>query len=385
MKEKTIRFVLLLTLIAYSSSAQQRDGKYWYSVAEKMSDALIEHFWGASFEGQPSRFYFNYLSDQADMTTVHYWPEAHAMDVMVDAFLRSGENRYLSIYPLWWVGVPDFNYSGRKEDPWWNPYVDDMEWIVLAQIRMYESTGNRTYLSKAVQMYNDWIWPTWGPEDEAPWFGGLTWCTDRRKSKNACSNGPGAIIAAKLARLVGKVNLQSGKDSVRYIEESEKIYSFERRVLFDTLTGAVHDNINSVGRISPAVFTYNQGTFIGAAVELFKQTGNRRYLDDACLAADYVVDSMVIRDAPGGDGGLFNGIFFRYLASLALCPEVDGGKYVDFLKKQGDIMVDNALDHDFLFAGKWSQKPAEGEPVSLTAHLTGCMLAEAISLILNNN
>jgi len=381
---KRIAAIVLLALLICPSYAIGRGSLYWHSVAEKMSTALIDHFWGASFDGQSSRYYFNYLSDEADMTTVHYWPEAHAMDVIIDAYCRSGNLRYLSLYPLWWVGVPNFNYSGRKDDPWWNPYVDDMEWIVLTQIRMYESTGNRTYLSKAVQMYNDWIWPTWGPEDEAPWFGGLTWCTDRRKSKNACSNGPAAIIAAKLSRHVAKEGLQPEKDSAQYLAESEKIYFFERRVLFDTLTGAVHDNINLSGRISPAIFTYNQGTFIGAAVELFKQTGDRRYLKDAVLAADYAIDSMTMRDAPGGDGGLFNGIFFRYLASLALCPEIDGSKYSGFLLSQGDILVDEALGENALFAGRWHQKPEAGQPVSLTSHLTGCMLAEAICLILTH-
>ena len=86
----------------------------------------------------------------------------------------------------------------NPKDPWWNVFVDDMEWIVLAQIRMFESTGEKKYIEKARQVYDDWIWPTWGPEDEAPWFGGITWKTDVAKSKNACSNGPAALIAARL-------------------------------------------------------------------------------------------------------------------------------------------------------------------------------------------
>lgn len=31
----------------------------------------------------------------------------------------------------------------NPKDPWWNVFVDDMEWIVLAQIRMFESTGEK--------------------------------------------------------------------------------------------------------------------------------------------------------------------------------------------------------------------------------------------------
>ena len=54
------------------------------------------------------------------MTTNHYWPQAHAMDVMVDAYMRTGSKQYLNIYPLWWEGAPKFNFAGREEDPWWN-------------------------------------------------------------------------------------------------------------------------------------------------------------------------------------------------------------------------------------------------------------------------
>ena len=80
-----------------------------------------------------------------------------------------------------------------------------MEWIVLAQLRMFESTGQEAYFAKAKQMYNDWIWPTWGSEDEAPWYGGITWKTDIKKSKNACSNGPAAIIAARIYTMYDQV------------------------------------------------------------------------------------------------------------------------------------------------------------------------------------
>lgn len=39
----------------------------------------------------------------------------------------------------------------------------------------------------------------------------------------------------------------------------------------------------------------------------------------------------------------------------------------------------NARTH--LYAGRWHKAPADNETVSLTAHLTGCMLIEAKCLI----
>src|SRR5690606_36859324 len=110
---------------------------------------------------------FNYGSDMSDMTRNHYWPQAHAMDVVLDAYERTSDQFYLDFYPLWWEGAPKYNFSGREEDAWWNVFVDDMEWIVLAQLRMYKSIGDENFFAKANQMYNDWIWTNWGPEDEA--------------------------------------------------------------------------------------------------------------------------------------------------------------------------------------------------------------------------
>ena len=41
---------------------------------------------------------------------------------------------------------------------------------------------------------------------------------------------------------------------------------------------------------------YNQATFIGSAVMLYKATGEKAYLDDAVLAADYVRNEMCDAD-----------------------------------------------------------------------------------------
>lgn len=182
-------------------------------MADGMVKALIEHFWGANFKGYENRYYFNYGSDLSNMTTNHYWPQAHAMDVLVDAYMRTGDKQYEKFFPLWWKGAPKYNFASKMnpQDAWWNVFVDDMEWIVLAQIRMFESTGDVMYINKARQMYDDWIWPTWGPEDEAPWYGGITWKTDVSKSKNACSNGPAALIAARLYNFYDQAKFKDGK------------------------------------------------------------------------------------------------------------------------------------------------------------------------------
>src|SRR5690606_41235541 len=106
------------------------------------------------------------------------------------------------------------------------------------------------------------------------------------------------------------------KPKQAYLDEAVKIYSWLRDNLYDPVEGKVYDNMDGNGGINKAIYTYNQGTFIGAAHELYKITGDKQYLEDAVTASNYVIDHMsenkgVLANATSGDGGLFNGIFFR--------------------------------------------------------------------------
>lgn len=383
--------LLLISILALMPTQAQKNKAYWNKMANGTTDALIEHFWGASFKGYEKRYYFNYGSDLSNMTTEHYWPQAHAMDVIVDAYLRTGKKKYLNLYPLWWEGAPRFNFSGRREDPWWNVFVDDMEWMALTQIRMFESTSEPMYYEKARQMYDQWIWTTWGPEDEAPWFGGITWKTDVAKSKNACSNGPAALIAARLYRFYDQAKASKGKPKEEYLNEAKKIYHWLKATLFNPETGAVADNIARNGRKNWRwLFTYNQGTFLGAAHELYLITGDKSYLKDAQKAADFVMNRMsnnngVLGDATNGDGGLFHGIFFRYFVKLINEEKLDLAtrqKYHAYLTHLANVMAEHGINPKTkLYAGTWWKAPDQNAPVALTAHITGCMLMEAMCVL----
>lgn len=392
---KKLVFAALLAalscLTAHGSRLTTHNSQHnWQQMADGMTNALIKRFWGAEFPGYKKRYYFNYGSDLSNMTTEHYWPQAHAMDVIVDAYMRTGDKKYLDMYPLWWKGAPKFNFAGRKEDAWWNPFVDDMEWMVLAQIRMYESTSEKKYLKKAMQMYNDWIWPQWGPEDEAPWYGGITWKTDVEKSKNACSNGPAAIIAARLYNFYDVAGMKGKKPREEYLKEAKKIYHWLKSTLLQP-SGAVADNMARNGEINRKwIFTYNQGTFLGAAHELYKITGDKQYLADAVKAAEYVMDHMsgnrgVLGNATEGDGGLFHGIFFRYFVKLINDETLDMDtrrKFHAYLTHLATVMAEHGVNKNtMLYGGRWWKAPADNAPVGLTPHVTGCMLMEAMCVL----
>ena len=65
---KTILIIALSLLTALPMPAKNSTGKalktsYWQKMADGMSNALIEKFWGANFEGHSTRYYFNYGSN----------------------------------------------------------------------------------------------------------------------------------------------------------------------------------------------------------------------------------------------------------------------------------------------------------------------------------
>ena len=80
----------------------------------------------------------------------------------------------------------------------------------------------------------------------------------------------------------------------------------------------------------------NQATFIGASILLYKATGEKRYLDNAILAADYTVKDMsaehkVLPFEGGIEQGIYTAIFAEYMAWLVYdCGQT---QYLPFLKR----------------------------------------------------
>ena len=349
----------ILSILVPSCTQRQAAGdSYWAERADIASAALVKYFWNADKQ------YFNY--DSASDTTFHYWPQAHALDVLTDGYLRSAGSDILNLYARWYEGVPAAN-GGR----FWNPYYDDMEWNGIATLRVYKETGDSRFLEAARQLWQDII-PAWNDRGG----GGMTWKKGMEWSKNACSNGPAAILAA---RLYGELKREED------LQWARRIYAWEKEHLFDN--GAVYDNLNGdTGEIARFCLTYNQGTFIGAAVELYRLTGDRTYIDDAVLAADYTLDHLtvkgdILQSEGAGDGGIFKGIFVRYFTQLIRegnLPEATLARYVTFLRNNAETLWQQG-NNGGRFGPDWREKP--GDPSPMTPQLSGCMLLEAMALL----
>lgn len=333
----------------------------WYAAADSSSMALVNSFWNASGK------YFNY--DSNGNTDFHYWPQAHALDVVIDAYLRTGDTTYKNYMAQWFEGVKIKNGNSFRND-----FYDDMEWNALALLRAYKATGDTKYKEAALEIW-EYIKVGWNSNAG----GGITWKKGMEYSKNACSNGPACILAA---RLYQEFRDESNK------EWALKIYNWQKTTLFNSSNGMVYDNINSeTGETQKSwIFTYNQGTFIGSAVELYKILGEKVYLNDAVLAADYTTSSLVsnsiLKSEGTGDGGLFKGIFIRYFIDLIQQDRLDATakkRYIQFLQHNGEIAWTQGTTKPAVFFGHdWRTKP--GSATGLTEQLSGSMLMEAMAL-----
>lgn len=101
--------------------------------------------------------------------------------------------------------------------------------------------------------------------------------------KNACINYPTVIGAMRLYKITG---------DEAYLDKAKNIYNWFQKNLFQEASDCMVDH--KVGEDPPGFedYTYSQGTAIGAAIMLYKETIDRSNLDDAIFAADYTKEEM---------------------------------------------------------------------------------------------
>ena len=155
-------------------------------------------------------------------------------------------------------------------------------------------------------------------------------------------------------------------------------------------SGRVYDNFND----TKGDWTYNAGTYMGAALEYYNITGNKVYLNDAIKTADWTTSTLINAnnkvlsdwaEQQDHDVNLFKGIFVRYLTLLIRhkdLPETNKKRYIYFLKNSAEILWSTGTVKSpvVLFGYHWWQAPTDNK-AALRTQLSACMLMEALALL----
>lgn len=331
----------------------------WSKTADAALKALDVQFYNTSQD------YYN--QDNDGHKGFNYWWNAHALDVFVDAYSRTKDAKYLTKMKVLLKGCFVKNGNTYK-----NTFYDDMEWWALACLRAFEATGDSEYKQVADQLWT-WIKIGWTPVKN----GGIMWASGSPESKNACSNAPAAIIAARMYKLDKK------DDDLIW---AKKIYIWMKAYLVEPARGLVWDAYGNTNEGN--IYTYNQGTWIGAGLELYLITKDKVYLQDAVRNANYLMNDQVkfspagiLKGENSGNGGLFKGIFIRYMAQLLLKNALDDyskQQYVRYLNNNGLSLANKATKMpENIFGPDWVKKPTNPES-DCSVQLSGIMLFEAL-------
>ena len=113
----------------------------WSKAADSSTNALMAKFWNASGD---------YFNEKNNNTAFHYWPQAHALDVLVDAYQRTGKAEYKSYMDEWFSGVRQ-----KNGNTFLNEFYDDMDWNALAMLRAFEATNDTKYRDAVETVWTD--------------------------------------------------------------------------------------------------------------------------------------------------------------------------------------------------------------------------------------
>lgn len=311
------------------------------SLSNETRDLAFDSYKNLFYISNNGKAFFKESSEN-DGRNPNFWQNAEMIEIAEDSYDRSEDPEVAGI-----VGALCFGFVDHFGTDWsYNKYNDDLIWAVIAFARAEMITGNEFFGKIGAKNFQI----VWDRGWDSALGGGLWWTTDRT-SKNACVNGPGAIAATLFYRMNYGMN---------YLNQAIQIYTWLRSHLFhssdgkvehsklgkvehsqlgkldDPQLGKVDDHVDANGALNGWTFTYNQGTFAGAAALLHQTVGGSTYASDGRLAILWAKNNLTGEHVPGilndeyktgdglNDGAGFKGIFARWASKwIAVTGETE--------------------------------------------------------------
>jgi len=191
------------------------------------------------------------------------------------------------------------------EGPGGSTYYDDNAWSALDLLDGYQLTGNPTDLTLAQEMFN-FIASGWDTSETDGCPGGVFWEDVSGSQRNTTANAGGAEVGLELYQLT--------KDSSD-LSWATRMYDWVNSCLAAP-DGLYYDHVNPGGSVNTTIWSYNQGTMVGAGVLLYQITSSSSYLTAAESTAASAVSYFGTGTALQDQGPAFNAIYFRDLFLL---------------------------------------------------------------------
>lgn len=282
--------------------------------------------------------------------------------------------------------------GGAKVEGIENVY-DDQMWLVRELLESYKLTGKAQYLEKA-EYLTAYVLDGWDCTIDATGneIGGITWGPGY-VTKHACSNGP---MVSPLVWLHALYQGKSDKVRYRYIDKmdkktrktasvkksdyylafAKKIYEWQKEALlredgvYDDMMGGCNpgtpqiETIDGVSyrkgitcsdQVGPAI-SYNSGTMLSGAADLYSATGDQKYLSEGKELSDasflffakkgtHLPDHYTYNIS--GFNNWFNGVLMR--GYVDMYPENEKvARYIDTFQQNLDYGYTHFLYKGFL-------------------------------------
>jgi hypothetical protein len=184
-------------------------------------------------------------------------------------------------------------------------YYDDNEWVGIELARLYKLRHEAVLLEKAEQIMA-FVMAGWQSNPKFACPGGVPFSdSPTNTDRNTVTDGPAVELGAQLFRLTGDQT---------YLQFALMAYEWVRRCLMQP-SNLYADHIGLRGKVEPALWSYNQGSMIGAGVLLYQATGDSAYLyqarQTAKAALSYFTMERLLSENP-----FFPAVYFRNLMYL---------------------------------------------------------------------
>ena len=236
---------------------------------------------------------------------------------------------------------------------------DDQMWLIRELIESYHLTGEQKYLEKA-EYLTSYVLDGWDCtlDNSGKQNGGITWGPGYF-TKHSCSNGPLVSPLVWLHEIYkGKADevtygyvaennsrkVKTEKKADYYLNFAKAVYDYQKGHLmnpgigvYDDMMGGgdeikyiivdgerYRDNTPLPDRVGPAI-SYNSGTMLSGASDLYRVTGDKVYSDDMISLSDNSFSYFAKLDAVvkgyyyfeiSGFNNWFNGVLMRGYADV---------------------------------------------------------------------